>query len=100
MSTQQVDDLIQRERRELEFPAMPAGRFDDDDGLCDCASCRAERAGLPAGLDLPPGLEEMVEEMGPEAVMRALEDLIGGGPGPKRRKRRSRPVFGDDDVPF
>jgi hypothetical protein len=44
-------------------------------------------------------LEEMMEEMGPDVVMQALEEIIRGG-APKRGKRRSRPVFGDDDVPF
>jgi hypothetical protein len=103
MTTQQIDDLVQRERK-LEFPAMPDGGFDYDESLCDCPSCRAERAGrftgLPPGLpDLPPELVDMMEEMGPDVVMQALEELIGGGP-PKRSRRRSRPVFGDDDVPF
>jgi hypothetical protein len=99
MTTQQIDDLIRREREQSEVPDVQ-----DDDRLCDCPSCRAERAGrfagLPPGLpELPPELEEMVEEMGPDVVMQALEELIRGGP-PKRRKRRSRPVFGDDDLPF
>jgi hypothetical protein len=99
MTTQQIDDLIRREREQSEVPDV-----EDDDRLCDCPSCRAERAGrftgLPPGLpDLPPELVDMVEEMGPDVVMQALEELIRGGP-PKRGKRRSRPVFGDDDVPF
>jgi hypothetical protein len=41
----------------------------------------------------------MVEEMGPDVVMQALEELIRGGP-PKRRKRRTRPALSDDDLPF
>jgi hypothetical protein len=104
MTTKQIEDLVQREREQREFPAMPVGGFDYDDSLCDCPSCRAERAGrfpgLPPGLpDLPPELVDMMEEMGPDVVMQALEELIRDGP-PKRGKRRSRPVFGDDDVPF
>jgi hypothetical protein len=99
MTTQQIDDLIRREREQSEVPDVQ-----DDDSLCDCPSCRAERAGrfagLPPGLpDLPPELEDMMEEMGPDVVMQALEELIRGGP-PKRRRRRSRPVFGDDEIPF
>jgi hypothetical protein len=99
MTTQQIDDLIRREREQSEVPDVQ-----DDDRLCDCPSCRAERAGrftgMPPGLpDLPPELEDMMEEMGPDVVMQALEELIRGGP-PKRRKRRSRPVFGDDELPF
>ena len=70
---------------------MPDGM--PDDGLCDCPACRAEREGLP------PGLERMMEEMGPDVVMQALEEIIGGGL-PKRRRGRRRPVFGDDEVPF
>jgi hypothetical protein len=104
MTTQQIDDLVQRERKQREFPAMPDGGFDYDDRLCDCPSCRAERAGrftgLPPGLpDLPPELVDMLEEMGPDVVMQALEEIIGGGP-PKRRRRRSRPALSDDDLPF
>jgi hypothetical protein len=104
MTTKQIDDLVQREREQPEFPAMPVGGFDDDDRLCDCPSCRAERAGrfpgLPPGLpDLPPELMDMMEEMGPDVVMQALEELIRGGP-PKRRKRRLRTTVNDDDVPF
>jgi hypothetical protein len=99
MTTQQIDDLIRREREQSEVPDV-----EDDDRLCDCPSCRAERAGrftgLPPGLpDLPPELVDMVEEMGPDVVMQALEELIRGGP-PKRGKRRSRPALSDDDLPF
>jgi hypothetical protein len=104
MTTKQIEDLVQREREQAELPAMPDGGFDDDDGLCDCPSCRAERAGrfsgLPHGLpDLPPELVDMMEEMGPDVVMQALEDLIRGAP-PKRRKRRLRTAVNDDDLPF
>src|ERR1017187_3582404 len=80
MTTKQIEDLVQREREQREFPAMPVGGFDYDDSLCDCPSCRAERAGrfpgLPPGLpDLPPELVDMMEEMGPDVVMQALEEL-------------------------
>ncbi len=77
MSTEQIDQLIKRER-ESDFPDMT-----EAGGLCDCPSCRAEREGLP------PGLDRMVEELGPDVVMQALEEIIGGGLG-KRKKRRSR----------
>jgi hypothetical protein len=88
MTTQQVDAVIHREKEESGYPPFPT-----DDGVCDCPSCRAARG------ELPPGLERMMEEFGPDELRRALEEIIGGGP-PKRKRRRSRPVFGDDDVPF
>jgi hypothetical protein len=105
MTTQQIDSLIQREREQSVYPAMPdrravgmgvggrAGR-PDDDGECDCPACRASREGVP------PGLERMMEEVGPEVLLRALEDIIIGGGPPKRRRGRRRPVFGDDEMPF
>jgi hypothetical protein len=92
MTTQQIDDLVERERKLPEYDVEADG-MEDDDGLCDCPSCRAQREGLP------PVLEQLMEEMRPEDLMRALEQIIGGR-GPKRRRGRSRPVFGDDDMPF
>lgn len=77
MSTEQIDQLIQSER-ESDFPDMP-----EDDVLCNCPSCRAEREGLP------PGLDQMMEELGPDVVMQALEDIIGGLGKPKKRRRRA-----------
>ncbi len=92
MSTEQIDQLIRRER-EADFPDMT-----EAGGLCNCPSCRAEREGLP------PGLDRMVEELGPGVVMQALEEIIGGGMG-KRKKRRSRSGADDTgpqnfDLPF
>ena len=91
MSTEQIDQLIQRER-ESDFPEMP-----DDDVLCNCPSCRAEREGMP------PGFDRVIEELGPEVVMRALDEIIGGLG--KRKKRRKRAGEGDtgpynSDLPF
>ncbi len=40
--------------------------------------------------ELPPELEEMMEEFGPEAVAQALDDILNGR-GKKRRKRRGGP---------
>jgi hypothetical protein len=96
MTTQQIDDLIRREREQSEVPDMTDDMPDDledDDRQCNCPSCRAQRQGLP------PGLEQLMGELRPEDLMRALEQIIGGK-GPKRRRGRSRPVFGDDDMPF
>jgi hypothetical protein len=82
MSTEQIDKLIQEER-ESGLPDIP-----QDDVPCNCPSCRAERYGLP------PGMDRMVEELGPDVVMQALEEIIGGLG--KRKKRRSR--AGEDDI--
>jgi hypothetical protein len=73
-----------------------AGRLNDD-GECDCPACRAKRGGMPPGM--PPGLERMMDEMGPEALLRALEEImIDGGMGgpPRRRRGRSRRTLPDD----
>ena len=96
MSTQQIDDLMERERKLPEYVEEDDEEDDDgeDGGLCDCPNCRAQRGGMP------PILEEMVEEMGPDVVMQALEEIMRGMGLPKRKRGRSRPVFGDDDVPF
>ena len=51
----------------------------EDDVLCNCPSCRAEREGLP------PGLDRMMEELGPDVVMQALEEIIGGGAGEAKK---------------
>jgi hypothetical protein len=108
MTTQQIDDLVQREREQPGIPARPGampGDMRDDDGLCDCPSCRGQRGGMPRGIpggmpsELSPILEQLMEQLSPEDMIRAMEQIIGGGPG-KRRRRRSRPVIGDDDMPF
>jgi hypothetical protein len=104
MTTQQIDDLVQREREQPGLPAMPDDMPDgmeDDEVPCDCPSCRAERRGMPRGMPpgIPPVLEQLMEELGPEELMRAMEQIFGGGPA-KRRRRRSRPVFGDEEEPF
>ena len=91
MSTEQIDQLIQSER-ESDFSDMP-----EDDVLCNCPSCRAEREGLP------PGLDRMVEELGPDVVMQALEEIIGGFGKPKKRRRHAgeRDLDGGTDyLPF
>ncbi len=78
MSTGQIDQLIQEER-ETDYPDFP-----EDDVLCNCPSCRAERE------ELPPGLDQMLDELGPDVVLQALEEIIGGRAGkPKKRRRRS-----------
>ena len=36
-----------------------------------------------------PGLDQMMEELGPDVVMQALEEIIGGLGKPKKRRRRA-----------
>jgi hypothetical protein len=97
MSTQQVDELVRAEKKQPDFPPMPAVMpwdMEDEDVGCNCPSCRAQREGMPAEL------ERMMEDMGPEAVMKALDELareLGAG---KQKRRRSRPAFGNDEFPF
>ena len=112
MTTQQIDDLVQRERAQPGLPAMPDDMPDDmpdgmedDDVPCDCPSCRAERRGMPRGMPtgippgMPPVLERLMEELGPEELMRAMAQILGGGM-PKRRRRRSSRILDDKDLPF
>jgi hypothetical protein len=91
MNTQQIDDLIRREREQMGYPAMPDG-MRDFDRECDCPACRASREGLP------PGLGRMMDEIGPDVLMQALEEIIAGGL-PKRKNGRRRRTF-LDDFPF
>jgi hypothetical protein len=92
MSTKQIDDLVERERK-LPVYVEPDFMEEDEGGLCDCPSCRAQREMAP------PELERMVEEMGEDVVIQALDELMRGMGRPKGRRRRPRPVF-DDDPPF
>lgn len=97
MSTKEIDDLVRVEKEQPDFPPMPAVMpwdTEDEDVVCDCPSCRAQRGGMP------PELERMMKDMGPEAVLQALDELareLGGG---RRKKRRSRPMFDNDEFPF
>ena len=95
MSTEQINTLVQRELQESRFPDYPE-EGGDWDGDCDCPVCRANRE------DLPPALEQMMEEIGPEELIKAMGEIIRGGGGgmkPKKR-RRSRRVFDQNELPF
>src|ERR1019366_7306656 len=74
MTTQQIEDLIGQEREQPEVPDMQ-DEMQDDGGLCDCPSCRAARDGMPPGMPsgMPPVLERLMEELGPEDMMRSEE---------------------------
>jgi hypothetical protein len=92
MSTEQVNTLIQRELKERGFPDYPDQR-EDYDGPCDCPVCRANREGLP------PALEQMMEEIGPEELIKAMGEVLRAGMKPKKR-RRSRRFFDENELPF
>ena len=93
MSTEQINTLIQRELKERGFPDFP-DQSEDYDSPCDCPVCRANRQ------ELPPALEQMMEEIGPEELIKAMGEMLrGGGMKPKKR-RRSRRVFDENELPF
>ena len=93
MSSEQINTLIQRELKERGFPDFP-DQSEDYDGACDCPVCRANRE------ELPPALERMMEEIGPEELIKAMGEMLrGGGMKPKKR-RRSRRVFDENELPF
>jgi hypothetical protein len=92
MSSEQINALIQRELKEREFTDFPDGS-EDYDGPCDCPVCRSNREGLP------PALERMMEEIGPEELIKAMGQILRGGMKPKKR-RRSRRVFDENELPF
>src|SRR3954453_9062412 len=93
MSTEQVNALVQRELRKRGFPDYPDERGDYE-SPCDCPVCRASRQ------ELPPALEQMMEEIGPEELIKAMGEILrGGGMKPKKR-RRSRRIFDENELPF
>ncbi len=95
MSTGEIESLVGREIAETAYPS----ERDDMDFAgsdCNCPACRAAaKGGMPP---MPPELERLMDELGPEEMIRQLAQILGGG-APKGKKRRSRPPFGDD-VPF
>jgi hypothetical protein len=94
--TEEIGRLVEREIGDRDYPGTPPEGDDedylDDDEDCQCPACCAQRG------QLPPEMREMVEQLGPEAVMQALAEILGGG-GKKKRGRRRGPLD-DLDVPF
>ena len=93
MNDNEIGGVIQEEKERPAYPKSKPSRIDPDD--CDCPMCQATRAGLP----LPPELEDMLDEFGPDVVARAMAEVLGEALKPKRGKRRGGGVS-DDDVPF
>jgi hypothetical protein len=96
--TAEIARVVEREVKERTIPkprsasrrAPRGGRWDDEE--CQCPECCAERG------ELPPELTELVDQLGPEVVARALAEMIGIG-GKKKRGRRRLP-FDESDFPF
>jgi hypothetical protein len=96
--TAEIARVVEREVKERKIPKprsaprrVPRGAPWDEEE-CQCPECRAERA------ELPPELMELVDRLGPEAVARALADMIGIG-GKKKRGRQRLPLD-ESDLPF
>ncbi|HEV3201580.1 MAG TPA: hypothetical protein VGZ73_26960 [Bryobacteraceae bacterium] len=102
ISAEEIARVVDREARERGYPEwQPDDGVLDEDG-CPCPACRARRGDL----DMPPELENMLEQFGPEVVAQALAEIVGmggfGAPGGKRKRRKRRNPFLDDSdvLPF
>jgi hypothetical protein len=91
MSTAEIGRVVQRETTERGYPKSRPVLIDDED--CQCPACCAARGQLPAEL------LDMVEELGPEVVAKAMAEMLGIG-GKRKRRSGRRPVFGDGEIPF
>jgi len=81
MDSEQIATIVAHEVRLREYPRQsPRTR----EQVCNCPKCRAARAG-----SMPPGIAEMLEELGPEGMADALAEIIGLG-GKKKRRPGSR----------
>jgi hypothetical protein len=105
ISAEEIAAVVERESKERGYPkSRPPLGFSG--GGCQCPACRAERGGM--GMPpVPPGLEEMMEQFGPDVVAQALAEIIGMGgpggpgfPGGGRRKRRKPRFLDGPDLPF
>uniref|UniRef100_Q01SX7 Uncharacterized protein n=1 Tax=Solibacter usitatus (strain Ellin6076) TaxID=234267 RepID=Q01SX7_SOLUE len=91
--TEEIGRLVEREIGDRDYPGTPPDEDElEDDEDCPCPACCAKR-GQP-----PPEIREMVEQLGPDAVMQALAEILGGG-GRKKRGRGRGPLD-DLDVPL
>jgi hypothetical protein len=90
LGAEEIARSVKREIEQREFPtSSPDLTYDDND--CDCPACCAERGELPAEL------MELMDQLGPEAVARAMAEMLGIGGKKKRRRRHSQDDF---DLPF
>lgn len=96
ISAEEIARVVERESERGYPKSKPPADWDEE--LCPCPACRAERGEM----GVPPELEAMMEEFGPEVVAKALAELVGidvPAAGGKRRKRRSFSLD-DLDIPF
>ena len=92
LDSAEIVSLVRSEIEDRVFPAEPPDLPDGEP--CQCPACRAERGGLPAEL------KELVDQMGPEAVARAMAEMLSQRGKKKRGGGRPRSRFGDFDIPF
>ena len=92
MTTAQIEVVVAKEKAERAYPKPERGNV----GECNCPACRAERRRLGA-MGSVDDLEEtselfgkMLDEFGPDVVMKALGEMLGAGAKPKRRGRSRR----------
>jgi hypothetical protein len=81
MSTDQIDRVLQEEKKRPAYSRSKPGRGRRE--RCDCPVCRAERG------EIPDEVADFVEEFGPDVLEQALAEILGGGPKPRRGRRRS-----------
>jgi len=89
LDADEIGRVVQRELKERKFPASRPG-FQDEE--CPCAACRAERG------ELPRELMEMVDQFGPDALARAMAEMLGAGG--KKKRVRPKPRLDNMDLPF
>lgn len=86
IGAEEIGRVVQREIKLRDYPKSRPVPSDDDD--CQCPACCARRGQMPREL------EEMMDQLGPEAVLEAMADMFGMGEKKKSRKRRTG--FADD----
>ncbi|PYP84045.1 MAG: hypothetical protein DMG65_23180 [Candidatus Angelobacter sp. Gp1-AA117] len=94
LSTEEVNRILDREKKQHLFPVKMKAAKMRKRRKCDCPACRLERG------EMPRALEEMADKYGPDIVAQALEEILGRGGTRERGKRRGGPEreFNDFDI--
>jgi hypothetical protein len=79
MDSEQIAAIVAQETRLRAYPVQPRR---SGERFCNCPKCRAAREA-----SMPPGIAEMLEELGPEGMADALAEIIGMGSRKRRRPR-------------